>query len=226
VWTDTDAARTGMLDFVFEDGFGYERYVDYILGVPMYFSYQDGSYTDLSGQDFRRFMAGELPALPGKHATMKDWADHLTTAFPEVRLKQYLEMRGADGGPWGRLCALPALWVGLLYDQEALDAAWDLAKDFSLTERHALRDGVPKHALKLPFRGGTVRDLARETLKIAAHGLQRRARLNAGGADERVFLEPLIEIVESNQTPAERKLELFRGTWGGNVDPVFREFAY
>ena len=226
VWTDTDAARTGMLDFVFEDGFGYERYVDYILGVPMYFSYQDGSYTDLAGQDFRRFMAGELPALPGRRATMKDWADHLTTAFPEVRLKQYLEMRGADGGPWARLCALPALWVGLLYDQEALDAAWDLAKDFSLVERHALRDGVPKHALKLPFRGGTVRDLARETLKIAAHGLQRRARLNAGGADERVFLEPLIEIVESNQTPAERKLELFRGAWGGNVDPVFREFAY
>ncbi len=226
IWSDTDADRTGMLDFVFEDGFGYERYVDYILDVPMYFSLQDGNYLDLAGQDFKHFMAGELAALPGIRATMKDWADHLTTAFPEVRLKQYLEMRGADGGPWGRLCALPALWVGLLYDDEALDAAWDLVKDFTAAERHALRDGVPKHALKLPFRGGTVRDLAREALKIAAHGLKRRARLNAGGADESTFLDPLIEIVESNQTPAERKLELFHGAWGGSVDPVFREFAY
>lgn len=226
IWTDTDRDRTGMLDFVFEDGFGYERYVDYILGVPMYFSYQDGSYIDLAGQDFQRFMAGELPALPGVKATMKDWADHLTTAFPEVRLKQYLEMRGADGGPWNRLCALPAFWVGLLYDQASLDAAWDLVKDFTLAERHALRDGVPKQALKLPFRHGSVRDLAREALKIAAHGLKRRARLNKHGADESLFLEPLIEIVEANQTPAERKLELFHGAWGGSVDPVFREFAY
>ncbi|MGC1547380.1 MAG: glutamate--cysteine ligase [Rhodanobacter sp.] len=226
VWTDTDADRTGMLDFVFSDSFGYERYVDYILDVPMYFSYQDGRYIDLAGQDFKRFMHGALAALPGTKATMKDWADHLTTAFPEVRLKQYLEMRGADGGPWNRLCALPALWVGLLYDAEALDAAWDLVKDFNMAERHALRDGVPKHALKLPFRHHTVRELARETLKIAAHGLKRRARLNRNGADESIFLEPLIEIVEANQTPAERKLELFHGAWGGSVDPVFREFAY
>jgi len=226
IWTDTDADRTGMLDFVFADGFGYERYVDYILDVPMYFSYQDGRYIDLAGQDFKRFMAGELAALPGTKATMKDWADHLTTAFPEVRLKQYLEMRGADGGPWNRLCALPAFWVGLLYDDEALDAAWNLVKDFTMAERHTLRDDVPKQALKLPFRHGTVRDLAGEALKIAAHGLQRRARLNRNGADERIYLEPLIEIVEANQTPAERKLELFHGAWGGSVDPVFREFAY
>ena len=226
IWTDTDADRTGMLDFVFADGFGYERYVDYILDVPMYFSYQDGKYIDLAGQDFKRFMAGELAALPGTKATMKDWADHLTTAFPEVRLKQYLEMRGADGGPWNRLCALPAFWVGLLYDDEALDAAWNLVKDFTMIERHALRDGVPKQALHLPFRHGTVRDLAGEALKIAAHGLQRRARLNRNGADERIYLEPLIEIVEANQTPAERKLELFHGAWGGSVDPVFKEFAY
>ena len=226
IWTDTDNDRTGMLDFVFEDGFGYERYVDYILDVPMYFSLQNGEYLDLAGQDFKQFMAGNLAALPGTRATMKDWADHLTTAFPEVRLKQYLEMRGADGGPWNRLCALPAFWVGLLYDDEALDAAWDLVKDFSLTERHALRDGVPKHALKLPFRNGTVRDLAEQALKIAAHGLQRRARLNPNGADERIFLEPLLEIVQANQTPADRKLELFHGPWNGSVDPVFREFAY
>ena len=226
IWTDTDNDRTGMLDFVFDDSFGYERYVDYILDVPMYFSFQDGKYVDLSGQDFKAFMAGQLGALPGTKASMKDFADHLTTAFPEVRLKQYLEMRGADGGPWNRLCALPALWVGLLYDQEALDAAWDLVKDFTLTERHALRDGVPKHGLKLPFRGGSVRDLADEALKIASHGLKRRARLNASGADESIFLEPMIEIVQANQTPAERKLELYHGAWKGSVDPVFREFAY
>ena len=226
VWTDTDAGRTGMLDFVFDDSFGYERYVDYMLDVPMYFSYQDGHYVDLAGKDFKRFMDGTLDVLPGTRASMKDWADHLTTAFPEVRLKQYLEMRGADGGPWNRLCALPALWVGLLYDDDALQAAWDLVKDFTRAERHALRDGVPKHAMKLPFRNGTVRDLARETLKIAAHGLKRRQQLNHSGADESIFLEPLIEIVDANQTPAERKLELFHGAWNGSVDPVFKEFAY
>ncbi|TCV96186.1 glutamate--cysteine ligase [Luteibacter rhizovicinus] len=226
VWSDTDNDRTGMLDFVFEDGFGYERYVDYILDVPMYFSYRDGKYVDLSGQDFKRFMKGELPALPGVKATMKDWADHLTTAFPEVRLKQYLEMRGADGGPWNRLCALPAFWVGLLYDDQALDAAWDLVKDFSRDERHALRDGVPKHALKLPFRGHSVRELSLDALKIASGGLKRRARLNKNGADESIYLEPLFEFAYANQTPAERKLELFHSSWGGSVDPVFREFAY
>lgn len=149
IWTDTDGDRTGMLDFVFEDGFGYERYVDYLLDVPMYFSYRQGRYIDASGQSFRDFLQGRLPALPGALPTFTDWSDHMTTAFPEVRMKKFLEMRGADGGPWGRLCALPAFWVGLLYDDEALDAAWDLVKDFSRQERHALRDGVPRHALKL-----------------------------------------------------------------------------
>jgi glutamate--cysteine ligase len=226
IWTDTDPDRTGMLDFVFEDGFGFERYVDYLLDVPMYFSYRGGEYIDLAGQSFKDFLAGKLPELPGALPTLKDWADHMTTAFPEVRLKKYLEMRGADGGRWSRLCALPALWAGLLYDQTALDAAWDLVKGFTMPERHALRDGVPKYALKLPFRGGTVRDLAREALKIAGHGLARRARLNANGANEAVFLEPLIEIVNADQTPAERKLELFRSKWNGNIDPLFKEFAY
>jgi len=226
IWTDTDADRTGMLDFVFEDGFGYERYVDYLLDVPMYFSYRDGEYVDLAGKSFRRFLAGELPELPGAKANLRDWADHMTTAFPEVRLKKYLEMRGADGGPWNRLCALPAFWVGLLYDQSALDAAWDLVKDFTREERHALRDGVPKHALQLPFRGESVRELAGRALEIAAHGLARRARTNANGADERIFLDILTQIVEANQTPAQRKLELFHGPWQGSVDPVFREFAY
>jgi glutamate--cysteine ligase len=226
IWTDTDAGRTGMLDFVFEDGFGYERYVDYLLDVPMYFSYRNGEYIDLAGKSFRKFLDGKLDALPGALPTMRDWSDHMTTAFPEVRLKKYLEMRGADGGPWNRLCALPAFWVGLLYDDAALDAAWDLVKDFSMAERHALRDGVPKHALKLPFRGASVRELALEALKISAAGLQRRARVNRNGADESIFLTPLIDFAESNETPAERKLALFHGEWKGSVDPVFREFAY
>jgi len=226
IWTDTDADRTGMLDFVFEDGFGYERYVDYLLDVPMYFSYRDGVYHDASGQSFRDFMAGRLPVLPGQLPTLTDWADHMTTAFPEVRLKKYLEMRGADGGPWSRLCALPAFWVGLLYDDEALDAAWDLVRDFTLVERHALRDGVPKHAMNLPFRNGTVRDLSREAVRIAVGGLKRRAALNSDGMDESHYLDVLQEIVESGLTPAERKLALFHGRWNGDVDQVFREFAY
>jgi glutamate--cysteine ligase len=226
IWTDTDPDRTGMLDFVFEDGFSFERYVDYLLDVPMYFSYRNGEYIDLAGQSFRDFLQGKLPKLPGALPTLKDWADHMTTAFPEVRLKKYLEMRGADGGPWNRLCALPAFWVGLLYDDEALDAAWDLVRNFTRTERHQLRDGVPKHALKLPFRNRTVRDLAIEALKISGSGLARRNRLNASGATEAVFLEPLVEFALANETPAERKLALFHGAWGGSVDPVFREFAY
>ena len=226
IWTDTDADRTGMLDFVFEDGFGYERYVDYLLDVPMYFSYRDGIYHDASGKSFRKFLRGELDVLPGELPTLRDWSDHLTTAFPEVRLKKFLEMRGADSGPWSRICALPAFWVGLLYDDAALDAAWDLVKDFSLEERHALREGVPKQALKLPFRGGTVRDLARRALDISREGLRRRAALNRDGQDETRFLDVLQEIVDAGKTAAERKLDLFHGAWNGSVDPLFGEFAY
>ncbi|AOH35583.1 glutamate--cysteine ligase [Luteimonas sp. JM171] len=226
IWTDTDPDRTGMLDFVFEDGFGYERWVDYILDVPMYFVQRGDRYVDASGQSFRDFLEGRLPALPGELPTLKDWVDHMTTAFPEVRLKTFLEMRGADGGPWNRLCALSAFWVGLLYDDAALDAAWDLVKDFTLEERNALRDGVPKHALGLPFRGGKVQDLAISALQISAAGLARRNALNDQGSNEVRFLEPLIEFAESGETPAERKLALFHGEWGGDIDRVFREFAY
>ncbi|MFC4728347.1 glutamate--cysteine ligase [Coralloluteibacterium thermophilus] len=226
IWTDTDPHRTGMLDFVFEDGFGFERYVDYMLQVPMYFAYRGGEYVDCAGLDFRDFLAGRLAPLPGEIPSLRDWSDHLTTAFPEVRLKKFLEMRGADGGPWKRLCALPAFWIGLLYDDAALDAAWDLVKDFTREERHALRDGVPKHALALPFRGGRVQDLALAALEIAGAGLSRRARLNASGDNEAGFLEPLIEVARSGVTAAERKLERFHGAWGGSVDPVFHEFAY
>ena len=202
IWTDTDPDRTGMLDFVFEDGFGYERYVDYMLDVPMYFSYRDGVYVDASGKSFRKFLRGELDVLPGVLPTLRDWSDHLTTAFPEVRLKKFLEMRGADSGPWARICALSAFWVGLLYDDAALDAAWDLVRDFTLVERHVLRDGVPRHALKLPFRDASVRELAVEALKISVAGLRRRAALNGDGSDESRFLDPLLEIAESGQTAA------------------------
>jgi len=226
IWTDTDPDRTGMLDFVFEEGFGFERYVDYLLDVPMYFVYRDGKYIDAAGQSFRDFLDGRLPALPGERPTLRDWADHATTAFPEVRLKRYLEMRGADGGPWNRLCALPALWVGLLYDDAALEAAWDLVKDFSLEERHALRDTVPRLALKTPFRRGSVLDLAREMVAIAAAGLARRACLNRHGADERIYLEPLVEFIEAGICPAEQKLARFHGEWHGDIDRVFHEYAY
>ncbi len=226
IWTDTDTDRTGLLDFVFEDGFGFERYVDYLLDVPMYFVYRDGNYIDASGQSFRDFLEGKLPAYPQQRPHLGDWADHMTTSFPEVRLKRYLEMRGADSGPWNRICALPAFWVGLLYDETALDAAWDLVRDFTLEERHALRDGVPRHGFKLPFRARTVHDLARDALAIATAGLARRNIRNRSGHDERVFLEPMMEFVEAGITPAERKLELFHGAWQGSVDPVFREFAY
>jgi glutamate--cysteine ligase len=226
IWTDTDAGRTGMLDFVFEDGFGFERYVDYLLDVPMYFAYRDKKYIDCAGLSFRDFLQGKLPALPGELPTLNDWSDHMTTAFPEVRLKKYLEMRGADGGPWRRLCALPAFWVGLLYDNEALDAAWDLVKDFSMAERNQLRDGVPRHALKLPFRGQTVRELAIEALKISALGLKNRRRLNKHGDDEALFLHPLMEIALANETPAERKLALYHGVWNADIDQVFKQFAY
>ncbi|MCD7099943.1 glutamate--cysteine ligase [Stenotrophomonas sp. MMGLT7] len=226
IWTDTDAGRTGMLDFVFEDGFGYERYVDYLLDVPMYFSYRDGTYVDAAGQSFRDFLAGRLPALPGVLPTLRDWSDHMTTAFPEVRLKKYLEMRGADAGTEDRLLALPAFWVGLLYDATALDAAWDLVKDFTLAERHALRDGVPRHGLRLPFRNETVRELAARALDIAVEGLRRRARIDGSGSDESQYLDPLLQIAGSGLTAADRKLELFHGAWQGSVDPLFEAFAY
>jgi glutamate--cysteine ligase len=201
IWTDTDPDRTGLLPFVFEDGMSFERHVDYVLDVPMYFVYRDGKYIDVAGSSFRDFMQGKLAALPGELPTMGDWADHLTTVFPEVRLKRYLEMRGADGGPWRRLCALPAYWVGLLYDTVALDAAWDLVKDWSMEERAALRADVPRLGLKTPFRKGTVLDIARQTLKIARDGLDRRAEHDSFGRTESMFLETLDRSVETGMTP-------------------------
>lgn len=226
VWEDTDPDRCGILPFVFEDGMGFERYVDYMLDVPMYFVYRDGTYIDATGQSFRDFLDGRLPALPGETPTDGDWSDHMTTVFPEVRLKQFLEMRGTDGGPWRRLCALPAFWTGLLYDSEALDAAWDLVKDWTAEEHAALRAEVPRQALKTPFRNRTVRDIASETLEIASSGLRKRNRLDSSGSDETGFLGALYEIVESGQCPAEEKLAKFNNGWHGEIDQLFREFAY
>jgi len=224
IWSDTDPQRTGMLPFVFDDGFGYERYVDYMLDVPMYFVFREGKYIDAAGQSFRDFLAGKLPALPGELPIASDWIDHLSTAFPEVRLKSFLEMRGADGGPWNRICALPALWVGLLYDQTALDAAWDLVKDWSMDEREALRSSVPKLGLAAPIPGGgTLRELAREALDIARGGLAARGCLNAIGDNETGFLDPLHEVVASGRTHAERLLELYHGEWQGDVTRVYEE---
>jgi len=226
VWTKTDPDRTGYLPFVFEDGMGFERYVDYVLDVPMYFVYRDGRYIDASGQSFRDFMAGRLPALPGEVPRLGDWADHLTTAFPEVRLKRYLEMRGADSGPWNRLCALPALWTGLLYDPAALDAAWALCRTWSREERLGLAATVPRLGLKTPFRKGSLQDVAREVVAIAADGLKGRNRLNRKGVDERGFLEPLAEIAASGRTPAEVLLDAYHNDWGGRIAPVFGATAY
>ena len=226
IWTDVDPDRSGMLPFVFEDGMGFERYVDYALDVPMYFVYRDGKYIDASGQSFRDFMQGRLPAMPGVTPVMSDWADHISTIFPEVRLKTFLEMRGADGGQWNRLCALSAFWVGLLYDTEALDAAWDLVKDWTTEERQKLRDEVPKTALKTKFRDTTVREIACEVLCMSHRGLKNRGRLDSVGMDESHFLKPIFQTAESGLTTAEELLAAYERLWDHKVDPVFTEYAY
>jgi len=227
IWSDTDPHRTGMLPFVFEDGFGYERYADYALDVPMYFVYRDGKYIDAAGLSFRDFLDGRLSVLPGEKPTEKDWEDHLSTAFPEVRMKSFLEMRGADGGPWNRICALPALWVGLLYDQGALDAAWDVVKDWSMEERQRLRDSVPRLGLDAPVGGGRkLRDIAGEVVNIARSGLAARARLNGAGDNETGYLSFLEEVVASGRTNAERLLERYHGEWAGDLSRVYAEESF
>ena len=227
IWEDTDPARTGMLPFVFEDGFGYERYCDYALDVPMYFVFRDGHYIDAAGLSFRDFLDGKLAVLPGEKPTIADWNDHLSTAFPEVRLKSFLEMRGADGGRWGRICALPALWVGLLYDDAALDAAWERVRHWTIEEREALRHAVPREALDAAVPGGgTMRDLAGEVLEIATAGLSARAQLNASGDNESGFLDPLREVVSTGMTFADRLLERYHGDWQGDVSRVYDEYSF
>ena len=226
IWTDADPDRCGILPFVFEDGMGFERYAEHALDVPMYFVYREGAYIDASGQSFRDFLAGKLPALPGALPTIGDWIDHLSTLFPEVRLKQFLEMRGADGGPWRYICALPALWVGLLYDRTALDAAWDLVKDWTIEEHASLRAEVPRRGLETPFRAGTLAEIAREVLAISQSGLKARGQLNHNGLDESLHLAQLHEILGRGHCPAQEKLEAFHGRWGGSVEPVYSEEAY
>ncbi|MEZ5924468.1 MAG: glutamate--cysteine ligase [Hyphomicrobiaceae bacterium] len=225
VWRHTDPDRTGMLPFAFEPGMGYERYVDYVLDVPMYFVYREGAYIDASGQSFRDFLAGRLPALPGERPDMEDWADHISTAFPEVRLKRFLEMRGADAGGRDRTLEVPALWVGLLYDRAALDAAYDLVKAWSAEERQALRDAVPKLALGAQIGGRAVAEIAAQVLDIADGGLARRARTDGAGVDERVYLDGFRRLLEDGKTNAERLLERYHGRWQGDVRHVFAEEA-
>jgi glutamate--cysteine ligase len=225
IWRDTDPDRSGMLPWAFEDGMGFERWVDYALDVPMYFVKRGDVYHDVAGQSFRDLLAGRLASMPGERATISDWANHVSTIFPEVRLKRYLEMRGADVGPTRRLPALSAFWVGLLYDEASLDAAWDLVKGWSADERQRLRDDVPRLGFKASVGDRAVLDLARECLALARAGLTRRARF-AGGQDETTYLEPLEEIAARGQTPAEELLDKFFGPWGGSVDPVFDEYAY
>ena len=226
IWEDTDPDRCGTLPFVFEQGMGFERYVDYALDVPMYFVYRDGQYLDASGQSFRDFIKGNLPAYPGELPTLYDWEQHLTTIFPEVRLKTFLETRGADAGPWRRLCALPALWVGLLYDETSLDAAWDLVKDWDSEEVARQRHQAPRLALKASVGKGTMRDLAREVLFIAEAGLSRRDERDSSGSDETHFLNTLLQTVESGVTPAEELLEAYNGRLNKNVSAIFDEYAY
>ncbi|MEM1272244.1 MAG: glutamate--cysteine ligase [Pseudomonadota bacterium] len=228
VWRHLDADRTGMLPFVFDDGFGFDAWVDYALDVPMYFVYRDGAYIDALGMSFRDFLRGELPSLPGETPLISDWADHLTTIFPEARVKKFIEMRGADGGPWRRLCALPALWVGLIYDQSALDAAWDVVKGWDAETREGLRVAASVGGLQAEFAGIKMRDLAQEILDIAEAGLAARARPGADGMipDEVHFLNALKDSVESGQVPADEMLARYHGEWAGDLNRVYGDFSY
>jgi glutamate--cysteine ligase len=226
VWTDTDNARSGMLPFVFEQGMSFERYAEYALDVPMYFVMRDGKFVNCAGESFRKFMDGKLPQLPGEKPRLKDWADHLTTIFPEVRLKKYLEMRGADSGPWRRLCALPAFWVGVLYEQGPLDAAYDYVKDWTAEERQALRDAIPVHGLNATLRGRSVRDMAKDILVFARAGLDARNQLGCKGKSETAFLDILDETVATGKTAAQNLLDLYHGNWNQDITRVFRDFAY
>jgi glutamate--cysteine ligase len=226
IWRDTDNARAGMLPWVFETGMGFERWVDYALDVPMYFVKHDDEYVDASGQSFRDLLAGKLPAMPGARATISDWANHISTIFPEVRLKRYLEMRGADSGSLANLLALPALWAGLLYDDVSLDGAWDLVKHWTAAERQQLRDAVPKQGLAATVRGRTVFEIATEMVTLARAGLSRRKYIDISGHDETLYLDVIDDRLARGTTPAQELLEKYDGPWGGSVDPIFADEAY
>ncbi|MQY42393.1 glutamate--cysteine ligase [Epibacterium sp. SM1969] len=228
IWRNLDDARTGMLPFVFEEGMGFERYAEYALDVPMYFVYRDGKYINALGQSFRDFLEGKLPALPGETPTLSDWADHLTTAFPEARIKKYMEMRGADGGPWSRLCALPAFWVGLMYDQSALDAAWDLVKGWDADTREGLRIGASVDGLQAEVNGVKMQSIAAQALEIATAGLQARGFASSGGLvpDETHFLNTLKDSIETGTVPADELLAQYHGDWQGDLSKIYAEFSY
>ena len=223
IWQNTDNDRTGMLPFAFEGGMGFERYVDYALDVPMYFIIREGEYVNCAGESFRKFLDGNLPQRPGEKPTKADWEDHLTTIFPEVRLKSFLEMRGADSGPWEGICAMPALWVGVLYDQSSLDAAWDLVKDWTAEQRDQLRIDVAKTAFQAEIGGRKVGDVARDMLEISRAGLAARGRKNWEGFDESVFLHPVERALKTEKSPAENMLDVYNGMWGGDIEKIFTE---
>ena len=225
-WFDTDSDRCEIPQFVFEDGMGFERYVEFALDVPMYFVHRGDDYIDASGQSFRDFLAGKLPALPGEQPTFGDWSDHLTTIFTEVRLKRFLEMRGADAGPWNRLCALPAFWVGLLYDSSSLEAAAELVRCWKYEEIVDLRHNVARSGFKTEFRGLSLQHVADQVVNLAMGGLKRRACLDNAGSDETGFLAPLRGVVQSGRTLSEELLDAFHGRWNKTVDPLFSEFSY
>ena len=214
MWQDTDPDRSGSPDFAFESGFGYERYTDYALDVPMYFVYRNGHYIDCAGQNFRDFVAGKLPALPGELPTITDWGNHLTTLFPDVRLKKIIEMRGADAGNTDMMQALPAFWVGLLYDSTACDAAWQIVKEWNAEDRKQLRLNVLRNGLRATIRGQNVADIAQNLVTLSQQGLRRRAIRIDGKGDESSYLECLFDITDSKQNRADELLKEF----GKNFD--------
>lgn len=226
IWRDTDNARAGMLAFAFEDGMSYERYVDYALDVPLYFVKRGDTYHDVAGASFRDLLDGRLTQLPGEKATISDWANHLGTIFPEVRLKRFLEMRGADAGPSDMLVALPAFWVGLLYDGVSLDAAWDLVKGWSAEDRQALRDAVPREGLSATIAGRSLAAIGREVLALSRQGLVRRARRDAKGHDESVHLAPLEAILAGDRTLAQELVARYHGEWAETAEPVMTALAF
>ena len=215
IWRSLDDSRTGMLPFAFESGMGFQAYVDWVLDVPMYFVYRDGQYIDARGQSFRDFLNGKLPALPGEKPTLSDWADHMTTVFPEARVKKYIEMRGADCGDRAHIIALPAFWVGLMYDQTALDAAWDLVKGFDAETREGLRVAASVSALAGEAGGVKLMDLARAAVGLSHAGLAAR------GLGEERWLAPLVESLDRGEVQADRYLKALKGEWGGDLSRIY-----
>lgn len=227
IWRDTDNQRSGLLDFCFSPEFGFADYAEWALDVPMYFVIRDGRYHDMTHMTFRQFMAGAARnEITDGMPTIGDWANHLSTLFPDVRLKRFLEMRGADGGPWRRICALPAFWVGLLYDPATLDAVEAMTRDWSYEETLAMRNAVPEQGIAAPFRNTTLREIGREVLSLSRQGLVNRNNKNRDGFDESGFLNTLDEVVSRGTTSAEEMLNAYHTRWGGSIEPVFLEYAY